>query len=261
MNGLVFLLYCIEILAPLSCGAQSVPGPNTTEFWNGHSPSTFTASATPSVVDPTSVPITMSVANSQPPTTVSRDSSTRSASPTPGRQPTTTPIGMFQRKECLPVFMVAGGLIIACTILLVSTLLLIWKVCQLSRRIKMLSSNSDLISTSEYWIGTAKKNKSTPETGAKETTVLMTDICQTQEEMGNGTAKEEVEEVNEEGQTGEENEKEVGDTAKSEEEASTPPVAENASTSKPQEEATDSQSTKASAATSSEATEEPKDVV
>ncbi|XP_070838697.1 uncharacterized protein [Chaetodon trifascialis] len=147
--------------------------------------------------------------------------------------------------------MVVGGLIIVCTILLLSTLLLACKVCQLSSRIKALSSNTELISSTEYWTGTAKKNKSEPETEPKETSVLMGDISQTQQEMGNG-ATEEGGKVNKERQMGEEDKKEVGDTAKSEEAS----AAENSSSSKPQEEAANSQPTDATAASTSESKEE-----
>lgn len=158
--------------------------------------------------------------------------------------------------------MVAGGLFIACIILLVSTLLLACKVCQLSRQIKALSSNSDLISTSAYWTGTAKKNKGKSETEAQETCILMADLNQMQEEKSNGTTNKEGRKVNEDGKIGEEDEKEVGDAANTEDASTTPAaVAENSSSAKPQEEATDSQSTKAVAASSSEETEEPKDMV
>lgn len=258
MNGFVFLLYYIVILGALLCGAQTTPGTtndNVTTMTSNHS--TAPASETSPLADSTSVASsvasTVSKTTTQSPTTVS---------PSPGPQPattttttsSTTPIAVFYKKECLPVYMVTGGLIIACSILLLSTLFLMCKVCQLSKRVKMLSDNADLISTSEYWMGTAKKNKSASETEEKETTVLMADIAQTQEEMGNGTTKEEG--GNKDGPTGEE--KEVGDAAKSEE-ASTVTVAENAS--KPQEEAADSQSTKAVAASTANGKEEPKDVV
>lgn len=146
---------------------------------------------------------------------------------------------------------------IACTILLVSTLLLVCKVCQLSRRIKALSSNVDLISSSEQWEGTGKKDKNKSEAEPKETTVLMTEISQTQEEVGNGTTTEEGGKVNEDGQT-EEDKKEEGDASNSEEASPTPAAAaENSSTSKPQEE----EPTKDVAASASEGTEEAKDVV
>lgn len=118
-----------------------------------------------------------------------------------------------------------------------------------------MSSNGDLISNSEYWMGTARKNKSKLEAEAKETSLLMADLSQTQGEMSNGTAKEDGGKVNEDGPMGEE--KKVGDKS---EEASTAPVtaAENSSSSQPGEEAANSQSTKAAAASSSEGAEEPK---
>ena len=145
---------------------------------------------------------------------------------------------------------------IACTILLVSTLLLVWKACQLSRRVKALSSNVDLIS-SEHWEETGKKDKSKSEAKPEETTVLMTEISPTQEEVGNGATKEEGGKVNEDGQTGEDK-KEEGDTSNAEEASATPETAaENSSSSKPQEE----EPTKDVAASTSESTEEAKDVV
>lgn len=154
--------------------------------------------------------------------------------------------------------MVSGGLMVVCTILLVSTLLLACKVCHLARHIRNLSSNSDLISNTEYWMGTDKKGKSKSEAEPKETTVMMADINETQAET-NGT-KEEGGKVTEEGQMGEENKEEVVGDA---EEASAKPVADadKSSPSKPQEEATDSPTTKAETAPTSEGTEEPKDVV
>lgn len=259
MNGLL-LLHCI--LGTLLCGTQNISGAtayqdNNTNVLNPDANSTSSASEATAVTDLNNNDNDMSETNTlmstQPPKAVSQSKS----SPTT----TTTPLGMFYRKECLPVFMVSGGLIIVCTILLVSTLLLAWKVCRLNRRIKALSSNSDLISNSENWMATAKKNKS--ETEVKETSMLMADVSQTQEEMANGTTKEDGGAVKEDEQVGEENKKkEDGDTANSEEVSTTPvTVAETSSSSKPQEEATDSQSGKAAAASSSEGTEEPKDVV
>ncbi len=108
------------------------------------------------------------------------------------------------------MLMVTGGLIIGCAILLVSTVLLAWKVCRLSRRLNALSSG-ELISTSEYWTGSAKKNKSKSEAEPNETAVLMADLSQTQEETG--AAKEEAGKVNGDGQMGEENKKEAGNAA------------------------------------------------
>ncbi|XP_035522542.1 uncharacterized protein LOC118331605 [Morone saxatilis] len=254
MNGLLVLLYCIEILGPLLCGAQVTTNFESTQQ-DSQNDSTSASSSTSDGMS-THLPTTT--------TTVSQSSNSPSTSPSPspGPQPTTPNTNnTFFSRDCLPVLMVTGGLILACTILLVSTLLLAWKVCHLSRRIKALSSNADLISNPEYFMGTDKKNKSKPEeTEAKETSVLMSDISQSQEERGNGTTKEEGEKVNEDEKMGEEKKKEVEDTANGEE-ASTTPVAESSSPPKPQEEATDSQPTPAVAASTSEGTEESKDVV
>lgn len=151
------------------------------------------------------------------------------------------------------MLIVAGGLIIACTILLMSTLLLTCKVCRLSRHIKFLSANTDMISTTEYWMGTAKKDRNTSATEAKETTVLMSDITPTQEDASNGTAKEAGVKENEGGQMGEEDKKEVGD--KSED------VSPVAIVQKAQEEATDGHSTQDEAASTCQGTGDPKDVV
>lgn len=128
------------------------------------------------------------------------------------------------------MFMVAGGLIIACTILLVSTLILACKVCQLSCRIKALSENTDLVSSTEYWTGTTMKNKNKSDTETREASMLMADVSQMQEE------KEMTE-----GETvkSDDQEKEVEHGGNSEE--ASPTLAEDLSSSKPQEEATDSQ--------------------
>ncbi|KAI4814133.1 hypothetical protein KUCAC02_003339 [Chaenocephalus aceratus] len=267
MKGLLFLLCCVELLGSLLCGAETIAATSAAENLTTTDPASTTqednstADSTLPTFQKTSLPDHTSEANNQSesPSPGSLDFSSHSTSmPSGTHRPTTiyttttsttTPFNMY-RKECLPLFMVSGGLIIACTILLVSTLLLIWKVCQQSRRIKALSSNADLISTSEYWMGTAKRNKSASELEAKENTVLMSDIGQTQEEVGNGTTKEEGGKVKEDGPK--EEKKKEEETAKSE-------VAEKAS--KPQEEATDSKSTEAASASNCKGTEEPKDKV
>ncbi|XP_070699907.1 uncharacterized protein [Pempheris klunzingeri] len=258
MNGLLLLLllqlYCIEIMVAPVCGANTstdaaaVMSNVTLQGPNNASPAFQSTSAT----HPTSAASTMFE--------ISQSRTTVSQRPPTDPQPT-TPKMIFYLKECLPVLMVTGGLIIACTILLVSTFLLTWKVCQLSKQIKALGSSGDLISTSEYWIGTAKKNKSKSETEAKETSILMDDMSQMQEEMGNGTT-EEGGKLNEDGQTGEEKKTEDGNTGNNEEASSTPVTAAgSSSSSRPQEDATDSQATKAVAAASSGGKDEPKDVV
>ncbi|XP_033970341.1 uncharacterized protein DDB_G0284459-like [Trematomus bernacchii] len=274
MKGLLFLLCCVELLGSLLCGSQMTAGITaasdltTSDLDSTTQEDNSTADSTSTTFQKTSLSDHTSEANiqSESPSPVSLDFSSHSTSMSSGTHrpttttttttSTTTPFNMY--RECLPLFMVSGGLIIACTILLVSTLLLIWKVCQQSRRIKALSSNADLFSTSEYWMGTAKRNKSASEPEAKENTVLMSDIGQTQEEMGNGTTEEEGGKVKEDGPK--EEKKKEEETAKSEEVSAGPvTVAEKAS--KPQEEATDSKSTEAASASNCKGTEEPKDKV
>lgn len=270
MKGLLFLLCCVELLGSLLCDPQTTAGITAASDPDSTTQEDIsTADYTSPTFQKTSLSDHTSEANiqSESPSPVSLDFSSHSTSMSSGTHrpttisttttsTTTTPFNMY--RECLPLFMVSGGLIIACTILLVSTLLLIWKVCQQSRCIKALSSNADLISTSEYWMGTAKRNKSASELEAKENTVLMSDIGQTQEEMGNGTTEEEGGKVKEDGPK--EEKKKEEETAKSEEVSAGPvTVAEKAS--KPQEEATDSKSTEAASASNCKGTEEPKDKV
>ncbi|XP_042355669.1 uncharacterized protein LOC121952878 [Plectropomus leopardus] len=267
MNGLIFLLFCIEILGALLCGAQTAPGSTAAVFLSTTNPKSDSnadsfvhSSPIPSLPDLTSVADAISAATTQPPATASKSQSILPPThpqPTPTSTPTSITMLSFYKKEYLLVFMVVGGLILLCVILMICCLFLMCKVCQLNKRIKMLSSDAD----PDYWMGTAKKNKSTPETEAKETTVLMADISQTVEEVGNGTNKEEGGKVNEDEQTIEEGKNEEGDAARSEEASSTPAtVTGNAPSSKPQEEAADAQTAKAEAASSSTGTEEPKDV-
>ncbi|XP_022601726.1 uncharacterized protein LOC111222313 [Seriola dumerili] len=282
MNGLLFLLYCVEILGALLCGVKGSPEITSGEIgWDNHddeeTPLPTKQDSTQLINDDSSsAPEDSRLINVENLTTVSLLSSSLRTSPSPAPQkPTTTtttsfttttstssiraPNGMFFQKECLTVYMVTGGLIIACSILLASTLLLTWRVCQLNRHLKMLSTDADLISTSQYWMGTARKTKSKSETQAKETSMLMADFSQTQEDMADGTTKDEEAKVDEDGQKGEEKK---GDTASSEkasagENKKETPAAENSSSSGPPEET----SPQAAAASSSEATQKPKDEV
>lgn len=142
-------------------------------------------------------------------------------------------------KECLPVLLLTGGLIICCTILLISTLILTCHVFHLSRRIKALSSSDDdLISNSDYWTGTAKRNKGKSEKpGDIEASVLLGDVSQAQDETAatreeNGTASEDIKE-------------EAGEEASA-------TAAEESSSTKPQEETAEGQPTEAEAAPASE---------
>ncbi|XP_040006866.1 uncharacterized protein LOC120802782 [Xiphias gladius] len=274
MSGLLLLMYCIEILGAQLCEAQG-----SKEIAMGDTTPTGQESLLPTIQDNSSASpahlASASMGVSEASSLMNTETITALYSTLPAPAPkypmtptttTTVPNRLFYREECLTVFMVSGGLIIGCSILLISTLLLTWKVWQLSRRLKMLSNNADMISNSEYWMGTAKKHKSNSETEAKETSILMADFSQTQED--GGTTKEEGGKVERDGQMGEENKKGVGDTANREETSAgenkkeTPvTVAENSSSSKQQEDTADSQSTKAVGASSTEGTEEPLDVV
>ncbi|XP_034033351.1 uncharacterized protein LOC117516604 [Thalassophryne amazonica] len=101
----------------------------------------------------------------------------------------------FRKDKYLTLLMVAGGLMIACVILLVSTVILALKVCQMSRRIK--TSDAILIRKSEC---RTNAGESTAETEANDTTILMNDIGQTQ--MGDGAPNDE--DKHKDGQTGQE---------------------------------------------------------
>ncbi|XP_018546626.1 uncharacterized protein LOC108893229 [Lates calcarifer] len=284
MNGLLPLLYCIGILGALLCGVQGNVQVNTGED-NSDSQTPQMHSAESRLQENNTAASTPTAAGGVNSSASTETADTRSSSTSPSSGPyhpatpattatTATPattattassLAVFYRKEWFTVLMVAGGLIIACVILLLCTLMLACKVCQLSRRLKMLSSSADLISGSEYWVGMAKKNKDKSETEAKETSMLMADLNQTKEAETDSTTKEEEGKVKEDGQTEEENKKEVGAAANSEEASADAnknetPV-ENSSSSKPQDDDADSQPTEAVAAPSSEGTGEPKDAV
>ncbi|KAM3601003.1 uncharacterized protein V6R79_005942 [Siganus canaliculatus] len=177
MAALLLLLCCIEVLGALSQNTTSTNGGlNVTERDLSSTPVdpalSTPAGVTPEASSSVSVPSTTTAVSSGPTASTSSDLHT------------TAPSMLFYFKSCLPITMVTGGLIIVCTILLLSTLLLAWKVCLLSSRVKALSSNADLISNSEYWMGTAKKNKNKSEPEAQETSVLMASVSATQEDEG-----------------------------------------------------------------------------
>lgn len=223
MFGLLFHLCCIEILV-----AQVTPGPRSGQG----APPTDNSHTSETLSHPSAFSSGMPEATyftSQSPTTVTRLSTSHHHITSTGVTDAPNLLDMLLKKEGL-VLMVTGGLIIACTMLLVSTLLLSCKVCQLSRRLKALGSNVDLISNTEYWTGTNKKNKGNSEEEPRATTMLMADLCQ---EEGTGATQVEGGAVNDEIT------KEAGGATNSEE-ASTIP-GENSSSSKPQGETTDPQ--------------------
>ncbi|XP_034463321.1 uncharacterized protein LOC117774780 [Hippoglossus hippoglossus] len=255
MNGLLLLFYCLEILAALLCGADGkeqneTPLSTTQISTSASSPPDFTTAAN-------GTSEASSLTSTETFTTVSLLSSSRSPAATSVRPLKTTtsttvaPNWGIYRRECLAPYLVSGILIIVCTVLLVSNLMLTCKVRHLSSRLKALSGDNDLISNSEFWMGTARKNKSRSGPEAKETSVLMTDFGQTPEVLGDGANKEEGKKVSVDGQMGEENKKKVednGDESKKE-----TPVTKKSLSSKPQEESTDPKSSKAEATS-----EEPK---
>lgn len=114
---------------------------------------------------------------------------------------------------------------LACTVLLLSTLVLAWKVCLLSKRVSALSSNADLISQTERRQGTTVKKSSLSEAEPMEGSALMADHLHEGKE---GTEEEE------EGTTKEVKAEEAVEATKREE-ASPAPV-ENSSSPPPQEE-------------------------
>ncbi|XP_071395734.1 serine-rich adhesin for platelets-like [Centroberyx affinis] len=251
--NILLLLCCIEIMGAVLATAANTTDQNSIESSGAASGS---KSSTVNPTHPVSTPAP--AATSTKPSRSTPEASSmwnvvsvsHSTSLLPGTQhhPKTTDC-MFDRRFGLILLMVAGGLIILCTILLVSTVVLTWKVCHMSRHIH---SDADLISNSEYWMGTAQRNGKKSETEAKETAVLMSHFSQTQEEMSASAAKDEGGEGNKDGRAGEEtleNGKEEGDTAN----------ADQASASGTGMDTTPS--TKATAASASEGSEEPKDVV
>ncbi|XP_030217167.1 mucin-5AC [Gadus morhua] len=90
-----------------------------------------------------------------PPSSVLPAHTSTTAKPTTA----TTERCMFPRTQGRVVLMVAGALTVACVGLLVTTALLTWKLCQRRREAE---PDSDLISNSEFWMGSARRNKAKP---------------------------------------------------------------------------------------------------
>lgn len=230
MNGLLLLLCCTQILSVVLCDNQTA----------AESQNDVNNTISETSTDPPSAPAeTSAFTGIQLPVGTSLATRTRtSASATASTTPSTTP-GFINVKECLPILLVTGGLIICCTILLISTLILTCHVCHLSRQIKALSSSDDdLISNLDYWTGTAKRNKDKSEKPEdKEASVLLGDISQAQDEMD---------------ATKEENGTASGDKKEEAGEGASATSAEESSSTKPQEEAADGQPTETEASPASE---------
>ncbi|XP_008426056.1 cell wall protein DAN4 [Poecilia reticulata] len=157
---------------------------------------------------------------------------------------------LIEKKHAKKITIICAVLVLVCAILLFSTLALACKVCQLRRRLKTTGGNS------EYRMGTDKA-ESQPE--AKENCFLLTENGQTTQESENGATKEDGGKVDEVKQQGDE--KEVGETQKSEEAATAAAAEESSPPSKPAEETASSEPTKdppPPSSSSSDNTEEPK---
>lgn len=228
-SGIILLLYCIASLYAVLTSAQTLAQNGQSESPDNN-PKLYTPKVPAQEDNSTAISTVLvsepaSTTTSEASTLSTADSSTtKSASPinhgTPFLPtPVITADCTYDRKTCVTSLIVVGVLIIVCTFLVVSNVVLTWKVCQLNRRILTLTTDADLISNSEYWMGTAKKNKSNSEPEAKESVVLLGDLTQTQEEVGESEAKEEGANANKDGQIGEEtveNGKEAGESAKNE---------------------------------------------
>lgn len=253
MKGFLLPLYCFTILGAQLCGAEGnddttnqTSVPNMTSTW-------------PTMTDKGASSLSISsLRPSSPGPFTTSSTSTR----TP---PVNNGLHEFLFKaECRRVALAAGGLILACAILLISTLTLACKVCRLSRRLKMLNSSFDPISSSDNCAVTAqsctaKKDSDPAEAG--ETIVLMSDMGRTQGDVANGATKDEEGGQVEEEEPTAENKKEEGGASAGESKKETPAaVAEGSPASQPQQDISSSQAGVASAS-SSEGAEEPKDVV
>ncbi|XP_054611452.1 uncharacterized protein LOC129169247 [Dunckerocampus dactyliophorus] len=134
----------VLILRALLCGAQNKSS-SLPAFTQGEKASSRATSP-----DPTSSPATSHLALHL----------TSAAS-------STAPVSMLERKECLPLLMLAAGLSLVCALLLLSTFTLTCKVCQMSRRINVLATKSLSCTQS------AGGNKRNLEMDAKEAGMLL----------------------------------------------------------------------------------------
>ncbi|XP_075876436.1 uncharacterized protein LOC142884579 [Nelusetta ayraudi] len=233
MSGLLFLLCCMLTVTWGDKISEITHQPSTTVNQNtSEQASFFPTNASTLVSTPGVTQLTKHISqptSGQSPKTSAPDDNSRN--------------NFIDTKHCLPVLMLTGGLIIACTILLISTLMLACQVCHLSGRLKALASDEDLVSSSDYWTGKAKRAKGKVETEDKEDSVLLDEIDQKQGDAkeesvtANGDKKKEEEEEKKE----EEEEKKEEEKKKEEEgEKKLSVAAEESSSTKPQEDASSS---------------------
>ncbi|KAF7206021.1 uncharacterized protein [Nothobranchius furzeri] len=152
----------------------------------------------------------------------------------------------FLNMECTNF--VCGGLIIACIFFLVTTLVLACKVCQLSRRIRMLIRNDvELVNSSKYWVEKSKSDRIKSKDESNETASLLAD--QTNQDAVTGATMKNGSKVDEDGQKTEENEE--GGASESDK-ASTEDAAESSSFPNPPDEILYPDAAAAGASSSSE---------
>ncbi|XP_013992942.1 uncharacterized protein [Salmo salar] len=108
--------------------------------------------------------------------------------------PTSSPCPscLLDKEVATILLMVTGGLVVLCTILLVSTVVLSCQVCHLKRQPRISSrptrSNVDLVSGTGYW-GTGQRTKEKPDSEPSETSLMMAELKQTQEGENGKTDK------------------------------------------------------------------------
>lgn len=166
---------------------------------------------------------------------------------------TTQSVFLSYNSDCRDLYIVSGILLLICVFFMISTLILLCKVCQLRRHLR---TDGESVSNNEYWMRTDNRDKSKPdsEREAKETTMLMAELTPAQGETNNGTIKEDGENLKEDEKTPEQ--KAVGDAANSEEASAAPVTAVEDSPSPNPQAATEAQPSQAVEAASSEGKEE-----
>ncbi|XP_061659585.1 uncharacterized protein LOC133491892 isoform X2 [Syngnathoides biaculeatus] len=175
------LLLCgVILLGGLLCGAQNNSS-TVSSVWLSTRPKENSSASTnsPVLTTPAATPRLTSAVWS----TSKRNTTPSDAAP---------PVGVLDRRELL---VLTGGLVLVCVILLLSTLMLTCKVCQMSRHIKMLAGDSVKLTASKG------QHKSNPETDAKETSMVLTNLSKTQEEVDRRNSREEGQKVHENGET------------------------------------------------------------
>lgn len=233
MSGILFLMFC---MLAVNLGE----GNSTVSLSYTHSTEATASDFLPSESSTvTSTPETTQQ-TSHPTNTHRRSTHTTKTSAAPSDVPRHN---VIDTKHCLPILMVTGGLIIACFILLISTFMLAWKVCHLSRRIKSLASNDDLISSADFWTGKSNKVKAKVETEDKEDTVLLGEVDQSAKEenvTANGDRKKTEEGKEKKEEEKEEKREEKEEKEGGEAEGNHDAAAEESSPTEPQEDASSS---------------------